>query len=438
MNRKLRISLLVTALFIVIAPPGHARDARSISLGGSAIAAGAGVHGIFENPSTLKRLQRDGQRIHLHLGASVDIRDNGDMAETLIDEKDLAIDIEREIDQISGQTVTCNPFDTNLNETCLTDTQELGSLSSRVLTVFDKIDGESIDGQASGDLGLAITHTTFPFAIHLRTVVTGAGEPTVADSDRENVQQFVDALSDGDLTEHDIVDSFTLDIDLSNQTLTVAQPEDVLTSSIATSVLLRNQIGFSLAHSLGIGGFDVDLGVTPKFSTLRVANIDTLIRDTFDETAESLTDQFENSEVEESSFTMDLGATTSVANTPLRIAAVIRNLIPESIQTETGFKFETTPQLIIGGAFDLAIVQITADLALNSAKVDNFETQPLSIGVEFGRSLLSLRGGISHDIARETDQTALSLGFGLGPLQVGGRVASLTAAQFGAQLSFSF
>jgi len=100
--------------------------------------------------------------------------------------------------------------------------------------------------------------------------------------------------------------------------------------------------------------------------------------------------------------------------------------------------FEPTPQLIVGGAFDVASLTLSADLALNKAKVDNLDTQIVAFGAEFQRFFLAVRAGISHDMARTDDATALSLGFSAGPLHIGGRLTDFESAQASAQLSFSF
>lgn len=450
MRPNLSLSLLTTALLIA-ATPASALDARSTALGGSAIAAGAGVHGTLENPATLMRLQRDGQRIHLRFGASLDVRDSGELIDIATDEsnEDLIESIEDGIANLDNQVanpvcgqllvadaITGNAIDSsNENTVCVDDTGALGSDAARVLDILNLIDGETIDARATTDLGFAMTSSSVPFAIHLQASVTGFGKPEVSEDDRNYVGTFADVLEDSQVVVGEI-DANVLNV--VGDALAVQQPEDALTSEIKASILVRQQFGLSFATTLPVAGIDVDFGITPKFSKLRAFNDDLSVADVFDETAEDLADQFEDSEVSASSFTMDLGASASVNDLPLRVAAVLRNLIPESIATENGFEFETTPQLIIGGVYDLGVVSINADLALNSAKVDNFETQPIALGIEFGTRLLAIRGGISMDAAREDDPTALSLGFGLGPLQVGARVAGLNAAQASAQLSFSF
>ncbi len=437
-TRKQTLAFLLLPCSLLSSMQLQAMDARSAALGGSSIANGAGVHGVLENPSTLMRLKRENQRLHIHLGASVDIRDQGELIQTISDEEDLATDIEAEIDNLSGRSIDCDVLTATADTVCVSGTQSLGDLAGRVINVFNDVDGQPIEGTAATDIGFAFSGSRFPFAIHYKAAVTVYGRASIAEADRNYVGSFDEILSDNELTFGELTSSEYVDIDPLTQTLTVVQPEDTLESSFASSALLRQQVGFSFATSLPLMGLHIDFGVTPKFSSFRAGNLEGSVNEQFDDSAVSYEDQFEESEVTASSTTIDVGVSAKLALVPLRVSAVARNLIPESVTTNEGFKFETTPQLIVGAAFSLPMVTVTADLALNSAKVDNLETQIIAVGAELGTALLRFRAGISHDNARDADATALSLGVSLGPLHVGGRVTGASSAQAGAQLAFSF
>jgi len=125
-------------------------------------------------------------------------------------------------------------------------------------------------------------------------------------------------------------------------------------------------------------------------------------------------------------------------NNPTRVAIVIRNALTESISLVDGFEFETTPQLIVGGAVSLNRFTLTGDIALNEAKVDNFESQKIAIGAEFGSDKFAFRAGISHDASRVENATAFNIGAGVGPLQIGARLTSEQFREASVQLSYSF
>lgn len=433
--------LTAVALTIAtVATPSLASDARALALGGSAIAHGQGAHGAFENPASMMAMKRAGEKIHFRVGMSAEVRDTGSAIDTLTDEanENLISDIETEIDQLSNTSITCDPVFGNADDVCVTGTQPLSDLSTRLLSILDLVDDESIDIQANADIGMAFTKGNLPVAVNVHISGTGSGEPTIAESDRAYIQEFETLLDNNTLTLGEAQSSTFLTVDALGIPLGVEQPEDVLTSEAQGSALLRTQLGISFASTLSVGGVIVDAGITPKFSSLKAYSSALVVSDEFDDNQPEIADRFEDSEVSESSFTFDVGGSLALTNFPVRVAAVIRNVVPESIKTTENFEFETTPQLIVGALMHKGPLSITADMALNEAKVDNFETQKIAVGVEFATSIFALRGGLSHDAARSNDTTALSLGFGLGPLHIGGRLTGAESLEAGMQLSYSF
>lgn len=414
-----------------------ALDARSIALGGSTISNGNGVSGSLENPATLMRLQDLGERGHFHVGATVDLRDSANVADIADNNKDLIDDFETEIDAISGQTISCDILAATTDTVCLSNTAELGALSAKALDILNDIDGKDLDGQATFDIGIANTTTRIPFAIHLRVMATGIATPTVASSDKDYTSVIAETLGDGNLTFGEITDNLEYAIETNGLTLSVRQPEDTFQSTAEVAALLRAQIGFSLARTFTLNGHDYDVGVTPKFSKLEAGYVDASVADQFNEGTKALSDQFDDSTVEGNSTTFDIGVSAQLTNKPIRVAAVLRNAIKESISLDN-YTFETTPQLILGGSYQLTNTTINADLALNKAKLDNLESQKIGLGIEWQASFVALRAGISHDAARDDSATALSLGLGLGPLEIGTRLTDTSEGQFGVQLSFSY
>ncbi len=424
-----------TALFI--SSPALALDARSAALGGSAIANGAGAHGALENPSSLMRMKREQQNFHIHLGLSTDIQDDAGLVDIALDNESLPEDLETEIDAISGRTITC-AVPSAPETVCLNDTQRLGNLAGTVLDILNDIDNKPIKATAAAEFGVAYAASPIPIALHYRQSVTGRVQSDIEDSDTDYVDTFATVLSDDQLTFNELSTAVPLTISDDGTTLSVQQPEDALQSDAQSSALIREQLGVSIATTFQIAGLNVDFGITPKFSELRSLSLTTAIGERFDDAAESLQDQFEDNEVIDTSFNVDLGVSAAISGLPLRVSAVARNMITESVTTKENFEFETTPQLIVGGAFELGALTLSADLALNEAKVDNLETQIMALGVELAKPLFGLRAGISHDNARTDDATALSLGFSLGPLHLGGRITDRQSAQAGVQLAFGF
>ena len=221
-----RLAAAVALACGALGSAAHAFDARAVALGGSVIAAGEGVPGALANPAALMDMQRAGQRTHFSLGLGVDVRDGAGLRGIVDDEKDLAGDIEDEVDEIDASDVVCEPrpvfdgddpvpvaFDFDRDDVCLGDLGELSALSTRALDVFDRVDGEDVAAQASAALGIGFTGFTVPFALHLETRVSGRGRLDVSDNDRDYVESFEGLLEDGDLSYGEVADSAEFDLD---------------------------------------------------------------------------------------------------------------------------------------------------------------------------------------------------------------------------------
>jgi len=318
--------------------------------------------------------------------------------------------------------------------------------------------GKGVHGAASNPASMMAmqrrsekTHVRLGFDVEIRDPADAID--TLSDEDNQNliddINRETDALSVvpqncdpfGDADASCISNTQPL-ADLSDRLIAIIDQLDEEDlegrASMGFGALVRAQLGVSLATTLTVAGRAIDVGLTPKLSSLVARNLRVNVRDEFRDDLPTASSRFEESEVQESSFTMDIGGSMALQRAPIQIAAVIRNLIPESITTLEGFEFETTPQLIVGGAFQREMFTVSGEIALNKAKQDNFESQKMGLGVEFGTQLLSLRGGIGHDSARPIDKTTVRMGFGLGPLEVGASVHGRDSLELGAQLAFSF
>ena len=205
----MRRILTLTAVVAILSPGSTvlAEDARSIAMGGAVIANGKGVHGAMSNPASLMAMQGRGEKLHLRLGFSAEFRDTGGTFSTLRDaeDDDLISNINQEIDSLSNSPIECDLSDGD--QACVTGTQELSDLSGQLLDIIDVVDGESIEGYAAGDFGVAYTRTKIPFAINLRVSATASGTPDIVDGDRGYVAEFADLLDDDSVTLNEILNS---------------------------------------------------------------------------------------------------------------------------------------------------------------------------------------------------------------------------------------
>ncbi len=436
-SRSISKVILAGGITCLFGSPVFAQDARSLALGGSSIANGQGIQGSMANPSALMRYKREGQSGHLHLGTYLDVRDDADLYGTVKDDEDLLDDLDAEIDRISNSTLTCNFLTANNDTECLSGPQLLGDLSSRVLDIVNTADGEALTANASAVLGAGYSQWDIPVAFFVKASATGAAVPDIAEGDKNYIATFADVLSDNILTFGELQNSVPLDFNATNQTLEVTPPEDTLESDAQASDLMRVQFGISIATSINLGQRDFDIGFTPKFSTLTASSFIAEAAEGFENNPRPLEDLREENQVEESSFTADIGISTLFSDQNIYFSAVARNIVAEKIETLPGFVFETTPQLIVGASMPYKAVTFSADIALNKAKVDNLETQLMSLGVEFEKSLFGVRAGLTHDNARSGNGTGITAGANLGPLHIGGRLSADTI-QAGLNLAWSF
>lgn len=428
---------------LLLSPGAYAFDARAIALGGSTVANGLGVNGVIDNPASLLVAKREGTRAQFLFGGALDGRDHSDLLDVFLDEdnQDLPDDLASAIDDLSNAVVsadcTGDNFLTAADSTiCLNNTALVAELSNEAVVILDEISDELVEAVGQGQLGFAVTGTAIPFAFHFTARASISGIGTIDDEDREFASTINDILQDDILTLGEIRDNINFNIQ--GASVSIDEPEDVLVSTGDGTAMTRAQFGFSVGASFELGGTAVDIGITPKFSQLTAFGIEAELSDAFDEAAESFQSQFDDSEARETSFTFDLGASAQLSRVPLRVSAVLRNIVPESINTATGFEFETTPQLLAGVVHHGKRLNFMGSIAFNPADLDGIETQPVALGVEFKTGAFALRGGISTDLGRIDDEVALSAGVKLGPLEIGGRLTGINEGQFGAQLAFGF
>jgi len=450
MNKLLaRLPSLALMVFVLTPAIGISQDIRSHSMGGTSVSGGIGTGGFLSNPALLLEAQRKPQRYHFSFAAQGSYRDDINAREIFSDNENLIRDFESEIDVISQQTLQCIPSEDNIPQAadipstvCLNGTQALGNLAAQTATVFNQINGETLDGQGAGALGFAVTHTAIPFSLHYAARITGNGESTITESDIAYAQSISEALADDELTVGEIADVTSISVTgtFPNLNINVDLPDTVLTSEALSNSLVRSQFTLGLASTFTLGGHEIDFGLSPKISNLTAYSLITNIS-VFDDENYNYRDELEKSESTDTSFTFDIGAAMALEQEGVKVGAVIRNVISESITTlataETpAYTFDTTPQLITSATYAGEHYQISTDLALNKAKQDNFETQRISLGGEYALNYLSFRGGIRHDFAVDRSATVIAIGFGLPFLDFG---VSYDGSELrGAGLQFAF
>lgn len=429
MNKTLSIGCL-----LLISNIAQGSDIRALSMGGAAISAGQGVNGAFANPALLGTYRNRGVTT-FRTGFVGELRDNAQIISDLDENEQLIDDLNAAVDAVLSQPLNCNPLLAAANNVCLVDNGGLGGFAADLRDLLTDINGEPFDARVTGGIGFAMASSNIPFAINFGTSVTATGTADISNNDLGYVNNISDALADNTITQGEILANTSISVAPSNTSLQIDLPDDVLDSDLVGSAVVRAQLSLSLAGRFDYGEYEIDFGITPKISSLRVGNIRQSIND--DDTS-SARDAFEASEADKTTYTVDVGATTVLPhNTDVRISGVIRNLVPEKIESTTGFEVETTPQLIVSAMYFREQFAITADLALNEAKYDNFETQTLNLGTELTNGPVSLRLGVSNDFSASRNPATLAVGLGIGNFDIGVR-ASESAIQAGMQIALDF
>jgi len=423
---------------LALCPAAFATDAQSVAMGGTGVTIGTGVNGAFTNPALLMGQKRAMDSFHFRFSTGIEIQDNNEVNETGDDANTIGEDLFDEIDNFNARDNISNCDETEQTiSPCVLNTGSLGSLSLQLSEQLLKLNDSPINARGLTQIGFSLPDVIVPFAVNLSARATISLNADYKTQDNKILTDIGGVLETDDrLTADEIADNDYISFDTDTQKFTIDVSEDTLTSSIQGGAIMRAEIGISLAHSLEINNHQIDFGITPKLSRVEAADIDQKISQPDDEP--SIQDQFDD-RVKKSSFNFDLGAFylyPEVAG--LAFGGVIRNVVSESIKTENGYEFETTPQLIGSVLYDQEVYKLTADLALNSAKTDNLESHRIAFGAETSWKFLSLRGGLSHDLAWDNNATSFSLGFGVGVVDFGMKYNGASSAEFALQTAFGF
>jgi len=406
------ITLLLLIFISAVSPMTRAEDARSLAMGGASITSAMGAAGARHNPALMMESHRSGEHYHFDLNVMAGYRDSGDVVNTYEENEYLIDDIETEIDIISNQPLTCDG--TDLNAVCVSGTQTLGTYANDLRDILNTVDEEDLDVRAGVDLGFMVSRYKVPFFFSVGTRATAVGRLDITQEDRDYAETLTQALGDNVLTLSEILNNAPLALNTTNNTVDIDIPDDTLTSTTSGTASVRGIVSMGFAMGTVMAGRTIDFGISPKVSVVRVGDIE---EELLSNEERETSDQLDESENQETTLNLDLGAAMRLSER-IVVGASVRNLVKEVIKTRNNVRIETTPQLMVSSTYHSERFLVTGDIALNQAKFDNYETQRLSLGTESRVSFLHLRAGIRHDLALAANQTDFTVGLGLGPLNL--------------------
>lgn len=207
-------------------------------------------------------------------------------------------------------------------------------------------------------------------------------------------------------------------------------------SEVALTGFGLAELGLALSKEYTLMGERFAFGASPKFQELRTySDVSTL--DDFD------IDDYEDSEVSESAFNLDVGAVWYKNN--WRVGLVAKNLIEQEIDTMyTGMTYKLNPIVTLGGGYVTDLFTVTVDADLTSQErfsMDGDETQFVRTGLEFNAwGWAQIRAGYETDLEDNLDDS-VTVGVGLSPWDVVSFDLAASYAgdnQFGASTNLAF
>lgn len=216
----------------------------------------------------------------------------------------------------------------------------------------------------------------------------------------------------------------------------VKDPNNSVQSSIQAIGAAIGEVGIALAHEYD----GVAVGVTPKFLNVKTFYYSKVLQNN---TSFSVSDSSKSY----TAMNVDLGVAYKVPESPWKLGASVKDLIPESFDTvtdSTGIKYavKVNPRVTVGGEGRWRFGTLTADLDLtrNQSPVPwGNASQFLSVGGEFDLWILKARAGYRQNLIDGPIKNEISAGLALGPLAVSAFTGTTqNTAGVVAQLYFNF
>ena len=424
----LAITLFTAMAGSVQAAPPAFQDTRALGMGGTGVAAarpsGAGLH----NPSLLAAEHSDWYDGFNMTLPSVNARFADD--EDTIDQVDDVQDTIDELDAILSGLDADNLTQANISNA--------GEQAGRLESQLNALDGAAVRFDVGAGTLFAVPDRTLGVSLHITAQGRGTVEGTVSQDDTSPLGDLNEASNESDpqdaLTQAQSALNELLDSD--------GRLRDLNSEGrvLASAVL---EAGLSFAGTLDVANQPVQLGVTPKVQNLRtfdfVANVNTFDEDDFD------ADEFET---DETYFNLDMGASTTLGSADQwRFGAVVRNLIPRTLETaedngsELDDRFQREemrldPMVTLGIAHQSAWHTITADIDVTQNKGigQMADRQYLALGGEINLlDWVQVRGGVRQNIDGDTggdgieEETQFTGGLALSPWALRAEIGALVS-----------
>jgi len=184
-----------------------------------------------------------------------------------------------------------------------------------------------------------------------------------------------------------------------------------LTSSVSGRALLLSEVGVSLSHLFDIGGLEVAVGATPKFTSATTYDYNFTGSD-----LDNADINLQDGKRTDSTFNVDLGAATGFGGN-WSAGLVVRNLISHDFTTAQGNSIKIGPQARAGVSrhTDRTTLSLDVDLTENDQATFETKTQFVALGAEFDvYKTVQLRVGYRNNLSASGGFPADTLSAGVG------------------------
>lgn len=394
-----------------MAAPFSPHDVRAAGMGGAGVAGSKAASAALYNPAMLSA-QIEGDKFQFLLGAGVAVADNDNLFDRV---DDIQITIQDFQDLIatynSAPSVTVCADTSCAPSLLLTDIYTSGSTLINHLT---DLNNDSLIAGGSGALSVGVPGPNLGVGVFVTGNAYAVASPNISATDFDTMNRYASVLADGIVTEAEVLGTPS---EFSGTVGTDLSIADFFPTSTATSTAVALvEVGVGLSHR-----FELSNGFVAGGATLKAIDATTFDYTADIDTWDSGNFDASNYEVTDSGFDVDLGAIYKPnAETPWQYGLTLKNVIGNDYKTFSGGTVEVGMQARAGIArmTQRSTVSIDLDLTKNDGITGVSDTQFLALGAEYDLTYLQLRGGLRTNLASSEVEDAISVGLGLGPVDL--------------------
>jgi len=379
----------------------NAQDPRALGMGGTSVAAGNTAQAHLYNPSLLASPMPE-EDFNFEIFGAIRLADPDNLTDSFSDfgkEKYFSVFA----DSLTAMNdfiakVKANPLDYTDSEK---DSVALGfkSATENLQNAINALSNKSIISEFNAGIMTSDPREGISWAVYFNYWIDAGGTLNVDDRDNNELNTRIGVIDTviaaTDATDIDVVSLFN--------------PIDSLYSNATIEGMAVQEIGIALAMPYAINNYSFDVGITPKFMSIKTYSY---IR--------SLEQSEENNEIidlsdskDYSSVNLDLGLSKKLTEN-WKSGLTIKNLIPQSFETSKGTELNISPELRLGTSYqnNWATVALDFDLTENEAPASGSKSRYLAVGTELDAWLAKVRLGYRANLASSNNNIA-SVGLGL-------------------------